>query len=340
MYHSELLTDFRNDVSLRRFSARLPKVSTSPLARLSVRYNPTDDLADDTLALLEFGAGPVEADPRRLRVPLQPLGAAPERERWQVDAAVTHGRQEALRWSAGGGWLFVAVELDEASFDGIETTAEHAYRQLCGFVGGRKECHLLRIWNYLHAINEGEGDDERYRHFCIGRARGLGAHGIERYPAATAIGHHRAGLLQVYALCATCPGEAMENPRQVSAWRYPREYGPTPPSFARAMRLPGGALAISGTAAVVGHASCHDRDLQAQVAETCVNLHALLEASALADFDAASPLKIYVRRPEDAEPVQAALAQHLDPAVPRLILHGDICRRELLVEIDGWRFLG
>lgn len=340
VYHSELLTDFRNDVSLGRFSARLPMVSTSPLARLDVRYSPSDDPADGTLALLEFGACRTADDPRRLRVPLQPLGSNSLREHWQVEAAVTHGRQDALRWSAGGGWLFVALELDEAAFGGIEAAAEHAYRQLCAFVGAREERHLLRIWNYLHAINEGEGDQERYRRFCIGRAHGLGAHGIERYPAATAIGHRIApGVLQVYALCATQPGEALENPRQVSAWRYPREYGPTPPSFARAMKLPNGGLAISGTAAVVGHESCHDRDLRAQVAETCVNLRALLDTAALADFDAASPLKIYVRHPEDAQAVEAELMRHLDPGVPHLILHGDICRRELLVEIDGWSSL-
>lgn len=313
-------------------------MSASPLARLTVRYCAAENVPVDTLALLDFSSKTTSADPRCLSVPLRPIGTAPPRECWQVESTVTHGRQDALRWSAGGGWLFVALELDEAEFGGIEAAAGQAYRRLCGFVAEREERHLLRIWNYLHAINEGEGDNERYRRFCIGRARGLAAHGIERYPAATAIGHHRAGLLQVYALCATQPGEALENPRQVSAWRYPREYGPTPPSFARAMKLPGGGLAISGTAAVVGHASHHDRDLQAQVAETCVNLRALLDIASLADFDATSPLKIYLRQPEDAQIVQTALDRHLDANVPRMILHGDICRRELLVEIDGWRF--
>ena len=315
-------------------------MSAQALARLSVRYVEPGDLSDDTLALLSFGERAASGDSRRLRVPLPVLVPAPLHEQWQVEAEVTCGRQDKLRWSAGGGWLFVALELNEAEFGGIEAAAEQAYRQLCAFVAAREERHLLRIWNYLHAINEGEGDSERYRQFCIGRARGLAAHGIERYPAATAIGQHLTpGQLQVYALCAIQPGEAMENPRQVSAWRYPREYGPTPPSFARAMKLPAGGLAISGTAAVVGHASCHDRDLQAQVAETCANLGALLEAAMLADFDAASPLKIYLRHAEDAEAVQAALSRHFDPAVPRLILHGDICRRELLVEIDGWSSL-
>lgn len=311
-------------------------MSISRLARFSVHYSVSDAVADGTLALLRFGACHAEGEIPHLRVPLEPIGGASLHECWQVDAAVVRGSEGALRWSAGGGWMFVALELNEAGFGGIEAAAEHAYRQLCDFVATREEVHFLRIWNYLHAINEGVGDNERYRRFCMGRARGLAAHGVQRYPAATAIGHHRAGLLQVYALCATQPGSALENPRQVSAWRYPREYGPTPPSFARAMKLPNGGLAISGTAAVVGHASHHDRDLRAQVAETVINLHALLEAAALPDFGATSPLKIYLRHASDAQAAQTALARHLDASVPHLILHGDICRRELLVEIDGW----
>lgn len=313
-------------------------VSAPTLARLSVCYSGPGAISADTLVSLSFGEVAPERDPRGLCVPLQALAPTALREQWQVEAKVTFGEQGALRWSAGGGWLFVALELSEAQCGGIEAAAEQAYRRLCAFVAERDERHLLRIWNYLHAINEGEGDAERYRRFCIGRARGLAACGIERYPAATAIGHRATpGLLQVYALCAARPGEALENPRQVSAWRYPREYGPTPPSFARAMKLSTGGLAVSGTAAVVGHASCHDRDLQSQIQETFANLHALLEAAALPGFNAESPLKIYLRHVEDVDAVQGALSGYIDPAVPRLLLHGDICRRELLVEIDGWR---
>lgn len=162
---------------------------------------------------------------------------------------------------------------------------------------------------------------------------------VMRYPAATAIGHHGGhGLLQVYALSATVPGHALENPRQVSAWQYPRQYGPTAPSFARAMQLPGGSLAISGTAAVIGHASHHHDDVAAQADEAFANLHSLLKRAELSRFDAHSPLKVYVRHPRNVDRVEMALARHLDPAVPRVLLHGDICRRELLVEVDGWRF--
>src|SRR5690242_18322087 len=294
----------------------------------------------DTLAVFDFGEGADgTSDSCHLRVPLPPLDDEAPREWWSVDGTVSRGRAGALQWAAGAGWRFVAVEVDEVGCGGIEAASERAYTLLLAHVAASPEPHLQRIWNYLGAINAGDGDGERYRLFCNGRARGLAARGITAYPAATAIGHHgRPGLLQVYALCATEPGEALENPRQVSAWKYPRQYGPTAPSFARAMQLPGGALAISGTAAVIGHASHHAGDVNAQADEAVANLHALLERAALPAFDASSPLKVYVRRPQDIEPIRAALARRLDPAVPRILLHGDICRRELLVEIDGWQF--
>jgi chorismate lyase / 3-hydroxybenzoate synthase len=319
---------------------RFPAVlNAARLARFAVHYQGGANNsieAPGTLALLGFGQAALPDDPRALRVPLSASGVTPY-EHWRVDARVTCGSEGSLQWAIGGGWLFAALDVQESQHGGIEAASEFAYRTLCGLAAAREERHLLRIWNYLHAINEGEGDSERYRQFCIGRARGLNAHGVRKYPAATAIGHRGTpGLLQVYALCARRPGEAMENPRQVSAWRYPRQYGPTPPSFARALKLPTGGLAISGTAAVVGHASQHGSDVAAQVRETCINLRALLETAGARDFDADSPLKVYVRNPEDAPAVETILAECLDASVPRILLLGDICRRELLVEIDGW----
>jgi len=293
-----------------------------------------------TLAVFGFGdRGTAEPDPRHLQVPLPPLGAISPHECWSVDAAVVAGSSGELRWAAGGGWRMTAIEIEEADTPDIRAASRNAYERLIEHIRTSPECHLQRVWNYLGAINAGEGDAERYRLFCSGRAHGLAAHAVTQYPAATAIGHHGPrGLLQVYALSAVQPGLAMENPRQVSAWKYPREYGPTAPSFARAMRLPNGALAISGTAAVIGHASHHREDVTAQAGETFANLGLLLERARMPAFDADSPLKVYVRHPQDAPAVRAALARHLGSAVPCVLLHGDICRRELLVEIDGWRF--
>ncbi|TAN01991.1 MAG: pteridine-dependent deoxygenase [Rhodanobacteraceae bacterium] len=319
-------------------------MSCAATSKFRVAYSsePARSLLDQpgTLALFGFGAAaPSIADPRYLRVLQTAFGQPSPCECWSVGADVGHGYAGDLRWSCGGGWRFVAIEVDEASPGGIEAACEQAYDRLLEHVAANPERHLLRIWNYLDAINAGDGDTERYRLFCNARARSMAAHGMQHYPAATAIGHHGPrGRLQVYALCAALDGRAVENPRQVSAWAYPRQYGPTAPSFARAMQLPGGDLAISGTAAVIGHASHHAGDVTAQVEEAVANLHALLERAALPPFDASAPLKVYVRNPDDAATVRATLDALLDPSVPRLMLQGDICRRELLVEIDGWRF--
>ena len=95
--------------------------------------------------------------------------------------------------------------------------------------------HLIRAWNYLPAINDGSGDRERYRRFCLGRARALEAADVsgQSLCAGTAIGGEEP-MLRIYGLFGTRPGVNIENPRQISAYRYPRCYGPRSPSFARA----------------------------------------------------------------------------------------------------------
>lgn len=322
-----------------------PQIEPLPRRALQVCYRAgaTDALLAEpgTLALFGFGADTAAStDPRCLQVALETFDAPAPLELWQVDAPVRCGRHDELRWAAGGGWLFAAIELDEREHGGPAATARLAYEQLHRFVATRDTQHVLRVWNYLAAINHGEGDAERYKHFCDGRAAGMGDFFAEGFPAATAIGHHAdAHRLQVYLLASDQPGMRVENPRQVSAWRYPRQYGRTPPSFARAMLLPAqDVLAISGTAAVVGHASAHHDDLDAQLEETLLNLEALLASAGMATgFDGHSPLKIYVRHRADAARVRAFVQRRL-PGVPTLLLHGDICRRELLVEIDGWRY--
>lgn len=294
-----------------------------------------------TLAAFGFGAGaPDSDDPRWLRVPLECFDAPAPLEVWQVDGDVLCGRQHNVCWSAGGGWLFASIELDERATGGIEAAARQAYAELRQFMRTRHERYVLRIWNYIADINLGEGDAERYKQFCDGRAAGSNDFFADGFPAATAIGHHsRSPVLQIYLLACIEDGAAVENPRQTSAWRYPRQYGRTSPGFTRGMLMPArDVLAISGTAAVVGHASAHEGDPEAQLEETLANLDALLATAGMpAGFDTHSPLKAYVRHATDAARVRDTLQRRL-PGVPVLLVHGDVCRRELLVEIDGWRF--
>ena len=142
----------------------------------------------------------------------------------------------------------------------------------------------------------------------------------------------------MYGLAARVPGRAVENPRQLSAWRYPREYGPTAPTFARAGVTAADQLLVSGTAAVVGHASQHADDSLAQVDETLVNLDQLFAVAArnrAPHVDDRTLLKVYVREVGEASAIEQRIRARHPHLGKLLVLGGDICRRELRVEIDG-----
>ena len=319
--------------------------SSVPSLRVDYRAGPAADaLADPrTLAVFSFGTdrqpGP---DARELVVPLASLG--PELvEVWQVPGPVSHGRDGDVRWATDGALLFGAIEVAEGSA-GIVSAAEHAYTALHATLERHGFPHPLRIWNYLDAIIEGEGDLERYRQFCVGRARGFAAFDAAQQSAATAIGSRDGRrIVQVYWLAARVPGLPLDNPRQVTPKRYPRQYGPQAPSFARAMLPPTGSdmpLLLSGTASVVGHETRHKGDTLAQLDETFANLDSLLgearrrRPSLPAQFGSGTRLKVYLPDTGARERVEASLAR-LAPGAPCLLLEGDVCRRDLHVEVDG-----
>lgn len=322
-------------------------------ARLAVDYVPVASLSEqlaqpDTLAVFGFGRSApgrdLVPDPRYLNVPLQPLPGQAMLEVWRAAGPVQSGQQGNVRWASDGQLQFGVLELEEPE-GGILRASEQVYDQLTAFWRQSPQPHLLRIWNYFADITQGQGDAERYRQFCVGRVRGLGTLDLGTLPAATAIGsRERQRVLQVYWLSARQPGTPLENPRQVSAYRYPREYGPQSPSFARALlpqTAPALPLFLSGTAAIVGHASQHADSLKAQLDETLTNLDSVLAtARALRPqlpphLDASARLKVYVRDAVDAERVAAQLAARLGDGVPFLMLQADVCRRELSVEIEG-----
>lgn len=352
VYHPRPPTLRRKPIPKTRFDVRLPDFTSAPaiaplppLGASYVRGTVAGLLAEpDVLAVIGFGRqAPDTDDPRFLRVGLEPVGEE-LLEVWRGSAPVRSGRDGALRWSMDVDYLYFAIEVDEADSDGIDGAAENAYAAICRFVGRHRfDCgakgHILRLWNYMDAINEGEGDDERYRHFCSGRARGISPAARNGYSAATAIGR-RDGVrvLQVYGLAARVDGVAVENPRQVSAWAYPREYGPVAPTFARATRTPAEQLLVSGTAAVVGHRSQHVGDTLAQLDETLLNLDSLLAAAGpriAARGLPATLLKIYLRDAGEAAAVEQAIRRRHPDVAAMLILLSDICRRDLRIEIDG-----
>jgi len=161
-------------------------------------------LADpQVLAVFGFHAGTAPAasdDPRYLQVALQADGVA-QLEVWRSDKPVSCGRDaNGVAWASDGTLMFGALQVEESSHGGIAGAAEYAYAQLLQTLPVHGYPHLLRIWNYLDAITDGEGDNERYREFCVGRARGIGDIDTRTLPAA-----RRSAAATAYA-CCRCTG--------------------------------------------------------------------------------------------------------------------------------------
>jgi chorismate lyase/3-hydroxybenzoate synthase len=274
-------------------------------------------------------------------VGLQPLRGAGLAELWHAAGPVSFGLEGLVRYSTDGEFLLGAVEVDERHYGGITAASEVAYAAVRKFQASCPYPHILRMWNYFDAINEGSGDQERYRQFCVGRAAALSAFPSNDYPAATAIGRRDGDpTLQVYWLAGKKAGLPLENPRQLSAYRYPRQYGPVSPSFSRAMLVSDDLVMISGTASIIGHASHHPGNVRAQTEETLTNLDLILQRAVASStmlpsrLDGQSLLKIYLRDASQLDLVDAVLCERLPKEVPYLILEADICRADLLVELD------
>ncbi|MCP5157994.1 MAG: hypothetical protein H6975_01055 [Gammaproteobacteria bacterium] len=305
---------------------------------------------DHLLALIRFrDPSAAMTDPRLCEVALQQLDETANAEfwisPWPVRTGVTHG----VGYADNGDVLFLQLRLDEYAGDALQPLTAIAYRRLFAAAHTLGYTHFLRIWNYFPDINQEWAGLERYRGFCAGRHQAVMAELAERetqLPAACALGtlpadpFSSAGGLHLYALAAREPGLQIENPRQVSAFHYPHQYGYRSPSFSRAVLKAWSEhvyhLYISGTASIVGHTSQHT-DLMAQLGETLLNLETLLIH---ANRSAPLPLrlellKIYCRPDIDPAPLRERIIQAFGPAVSMLFLHADICRRELLIEIEG-----
>jgi chorismate lyase/3-hydroxybenzoate synthase len=308
--------------------------------------DPHKPLGEDVLAAVVFGKqAPGANDPRCVRVDLEPLAGTAHAEVWRGTGPVRMGTAGPIRYVENGecfgGWLSVA----ENRFGGLLEAAEAAYLGMLALHADSPYHHVWRIWNFITAINEGEGDEERYRQFCLGRGRAYAAApgrppGVS-YPAASTVGKIGTDrTLEIYWFAGREPGTTVENPRQLSAYHYPRSYGPAAPSFSRAMRIPGPQLFVSGTASIVGHRSAHEGDLEAQLRETVANLEALLRQAQASDrirtarLGAGSQVKAYLRPGCDASLVERRLRECLGEEASLLLLSADICRSELLIEIE------
>jgi enamine deaminase RidA (YjgF/YER057c/UK114 family) len=263
-------------------------------------------------------------------------------------------------------WVHCAHVVPQAHSVGAYQGAANAFEQigrLLRSVDVRFD-QVIRTWLYLGGIGAQDGAVSRYQelnrartdfyrdiHFLNGRAGHERPQGV--YPASTGIGADGRGVMMSAIALMTDRDDIaavpLENPRQTAAYDYAAVYSPTSPKFSRAMALSCGNYAtifISGTASITDSETRHLGDAATQTQETLDNIVALISEENLrrhglpglgTSLEGLALVRVYIKRQEDYTQVRAVCEQRLGE-LPAVYAIADVCRPELLVEIEGIAF--
>lgn len=269
---------------------------------------------------------------------------------------------DGIRWIyASGGSLRqngnTAYEQAAEAFENMERVLKGA---------GASFEDVARVWLYQGCITEEVDGVERYRE--LNRARTdffadiafdkrpvvtVSRNGYPVYPASTGIGTLEHGLITACLAVQTERKDVallpLENPLQVSSFDYPEQYSVKSPKFARAMAVRVGdhvTTWISGTASIVNSETVHAGDVALQTEQTLTNIERLISAEnfarlgwsdAGATLDDLAKIRVYVKHAEDFEKCRAVCERRLG-RIPAIYAQADVCRPDLLVEIEGVAF--
>jgi len=263
-------------------------------------------------------------------------------------------------------WIYCAGVEPQPGLQGVHAQTLDVMEQLragLSRAGSRYE-RIVRTWFYLGCITEPDAGGQRYEE--LNRARTDFYQDIhfhcsspelnERggvYPASTGIGMGGRGLVASCLALETQRKDLclvpLENPQQTPAYAYSARYSPESPKFSRAVALSLGhyvATWVSGTASIVDSETCHPGDAVKQTEQTIDNIERLISAENFArhglkgtgaSLRDLAKIRVYLKRLQDFEACRA-ICQKRFGAVPAIYAVADICRPDLLVEIEGIAF--
>ncbi len=266
-----------------------------------------------------------------------------------------------LTWTYCGGITprRTAGGVYEQSLDAFEQMREQLAKAGVGFD------HVVRTWLYLGDITGPEGDLERYmelnraradfyQNIAFGNGHLLNDVRLSMYPASTGIGMSNKGIVMSCTAMDTTRKDVfltpLENPQQTPVYQYETCYSPKSPKFVRAMALIINGyttLWISGTASIVNSQSVHIGDPGKQTEQTIANIERLISAENLArhGIKGARPglsdfarLRVYIKRPQDYT-ICRQICEKRFGNIPILYTLSDVCRSDLLVEMEGVVFV-
>ena len=220
---------------------------------------------------------------------------------------------------------------------------------------------VLRTWIYQGHLVLPEGESQRYQELNRARTDFFGATQFLKkylpkkykgtvYPASTGIGADDYDVVMSAVALDTKRKDVvvmpLENPHQTSAFDYGVVYGPQSPKFSRAVAVAADEsclVFVSGTASITDSESRYHEDPVKQTEQTLDNIAALIDGENLARHgipDIACGLgklvcvRVYVKRSSELALIRQVCERRL-PEIPTLYTVADVCRPELLVEIEG-----
>jgi enamine deaminase RidA (YjgF/YER057c/UK114 family) len=218
--------------------------------------------------------------------------------------------------------------------------------------------NIIRQWNYIEKIayvDEAQDTPQNYQDFNDVRARYYDQVRFDHgYPAATGIGQDTGGVIISLIALSDSPMITLKpiaNPGQIDAHRYSEmvlkgnSAQKCTPKFERAKLVTIGSrnyIYVSGTASILGEKTVHEGDVEKQTLTTIENIKRLFskenQKKLGLDFEMEeiqfSHLRVYVKYKEDIPAVEKVCEAELN-SKSSLYLVSDVCRENLLVEIEG-----
>jgi hypothetical protein len=212
---------------------------------------------------------------------------------------------------------------------------------------------IIRQWNYLEDILGFDSDKQHYQEFNNVRSVFYGkAFEQTGYPAATGIGMNRGGVIIEFVALKSekAVTKPVDNPGQIAAHHYSKNVLvgdecllKTTPKFERAryLELFGKKLIfISGTASIVGEKTVGVGNPAEQTKVTIQNIQRLYSPGVLSGISEKKMgaryghARVYVKNREDFHTIKRAFKSFYGN-LPVVYIIADICRKDLLVEIEG-----
>lgn len=307
---------------------------------------PSDPLPLGSLGGFRFCGSLVHTELPLVWLDMPVLGSAKTvaEEWWCTSNPVSYGQKGNIKFSITDDFVFGVISLDENSPNDLSKLTTNAYSEIFEYLRDSGFHQIWRLWNHFSNINSDDSGLERYRQFNIGRQIAFDkAESLlkGRMPAASAVGV-KTGPLVISFLAGKALHAVIENPDQVSAFEYPEIYGPQSPSFSRAAVVPIGSdtlVLVSGTASIKGHLTTNLGNPYEQTLTAFENIQIVTESAGRQCCGCIELsrmfYRVYVRNAEDYSEVQRAMLACLGDESKVHYVQADICRDDLLVEIEA-----